>query len=116
VTSVAFAAAPNSQSRFAAFKKSIVKADELNLDQDNTAIFGITKFADRTEQEMHRKCGGSRSRSKTYLLETEQLKVWDGTCYTCSRFPELASEALPTEFDWTTKGAVTPVTPAFLQP
>lgn len=42
---------------------------------------------------------------------TTSFTAWDGTCTACVRFPEQAALMAdpPASFDWTTKGAVTPV-------
>ena len=69
------------------------------------ATQGVTKFFDLTAAEF----------ASTYLTRKPSsnvtLKAWDGECTACVRFPEQAKLVAdpPTEFDWTTKGAVTAV-------
>ena len=69
------------------------------------ATQGVTKFFDLTAAEF----------SALYLTRKPSsnvtLQAWDGECTACTRFPEQAAlvAAPPAEFDWTTKGAVTPV-------
>jgi len=48
---------------------------------------------------------------KTAAANTTALRMWDGECTACVRFPEQAALVAdpPASFDWTTKGAVTPV-------
>jgi len=66
---------------------------------------GVTKFSDMSEEEFKAmyltlKPRSAEDRSKT--------APYDGTCHACNMFPENADLAA-TDYDWTTKGAVTPV-------
>ena len=78
------------------------------IEAENTAqgqqVKGITKFADLTPEEF----------AATYLRKHQKKstpKAWSGKCTSCKLFPEHEKlvAAPPASFDWTTKGAVTPV-------
>jgi len=84
--------------RFKVFKANVWKAAVLNR-EDNGAIYGVTKFADMTEQEFYEyPCGGSLS-----ALSTPSSKRIAQPEFT----PSIQDP--PDSFDWTTQGAVTPV-------
>jgi hypothetical protein len=113
-----YASAAEEATRFDAFSGFVERVDMRNADPGNTAEHGITKFADRTVQEMSMKCGGPRELIKKRLAHAMHSLVDSDSaghsCPACARFPELtdaiATGAAPPEaFDWTEKGAVTPV-------
>ena len=100
-----YASAEEEARRFGEFTAFLAKVEMRNADPENTAVHGITKFADRTAAEMRSKCGGGVA-NRTALHASGLMQQWDGTtCFSCSRFPEHALGA-PDEFDWTEKGAV----------
>jgi C1A family cysteine protease len=100
--------AEEEQFRFRAFESFTKRLEERNADPGNTAIHGITKFADMTREEMTSRCGGNQR----FLNRMDRLDLiaggWSGECSACNRFPELAGAA-PAEWDWSSKGAVTAI-------
>ena len=93
--------------RFANFKASLARVEAGNADRrargkDETQ--GITKFSDLTPTEFKKMYLGRlprRSESDLPMLNVED-------CPACDRFPEVEN-ASSDEFDWVSKGAVTPV-------
>jgi C1A family cysteine protease len=93
------------EQRFAAFVTNLGASLAENAANPEHATQGVTKFMDLTAEEfssiyLRRKSGNATA-----------LRTWNGECTACKRFPEQAAlvAAPPAEFDWTTKGAVTPV-------
>jgi C1A family cysteine protease len=75
------------------------KVASLNV-EDPTATYGVTKFADMTEEEfMQYPCGGVLSKKQARSTRIVGLPPVSTP----------ATSAAPDNFDWTTQGAVTPV-------
>jgi C1A family cysteine protease len=87
--------------RLAAFQQSLER-----VRTSGSPASGITKFSDLQPDEFAAKY--HRPRAPLSATERREIGEWDGTCTACKRFPELAGET-PAEFDWTTRGAVTPI-------
>jgi len=84
--------------RFKVFKANMEKVALLNA--EDSATYGVTKFADMTEAEFYQyPCGGSLSSLKTPASYKRTVP------------PQFTPsvQAPPASFDWTTQGAVTPV-------
>jgi cathepsin F len=82
-------------SRFSIFKENLLKIDLLN-EEDPTAYFGITKFADVTSAEFVR----------GYLMPSFKPS------FNIERYEPIErplNDELPLNFDWRSKNAVTPV-------
>lgn len=86
--------------RFSNFKNNLRRIEQLNAEANGVAVHGISKFADMTVEEFSQyPCGGNllNRMPKANLPEVQ-------------RAPSMVNpSALPDSFDWTTKGAVTPV-------
>ncbi|CRL01524.1 CLUMA_CG014251, isoform B [Clunio marinus] len=80
------------------FRKNLHKIDMLNKHEMGTAKYGITPFADLTEKEYLHKTG---------LLMRERHE--NDLPNPLAEIPDIDVKDLPTEFDWTEKGAVTSV-------
>jgi C1A family cysteine protease len=100
--------------RYGVFKAALRRIAKDNADPEDGAEYGVTRWSDRTSEELRMKCGGTcvgpnctRVTPRRGVWGTKH--AWDGTCYVKPRFPEQCSQTLPDEFDWTTKGAVTGV-------
>jgi cathepsin F len=76
----------------------------MRMSGGNTAIHGVTKFMDLSPEEFKATYLKARPSNKT-------ATAGDGECTACVRFPEHQQlrDDPPAAFDWTTKGAVTPV-------
>jgi len=81
--------------RFAIFQKNMRIAAAQNAAHGGKATFGVTKFSDLTQEEF---------RSKILMPKGS---VKHNPNKNVATYPSLA--AAPTEWDWATKGAVTPV-------
>ena len=105
--SKAYASAEEEAMRFAVFVRNLGAAHAENEANAEFATQGVTKFMDLAEHEFKEIYLTRKSSRANATAPT----VWDGKCTACVRFPEQSAlvEAPPTEFDWTTKGAVTPV-------
>jgi C1A family cysteine protease len=105
--SKAYASAEEEAMRFAIFVRNLGAAQAENVANAEFATQGVTKFMDLAEHEFKEIYLTRKSSRANATAPT----VWDGKCTACVRFPEQSAlvEAPPTEFDWTTKGAVTPV-------
>jgi len=79
--------------RFHVFKRNYYTLMELNA--ENSATFGITKFMDMTPAEF--------SRSHGWILDSTNAANCNGTP------PVLSQQVAPDTFDWRDKGAVTDV-------
>jgi len=92
-------------SKFAAFVTNFGAALAENAANPEHATQGVTKFFDMTEVEFKAKFLTRKQSNAT------SFTAWDGSCTACVRFPEQAALVAdpPASFDWTTKGAVTPV-------
>ncbi len=101
--------------RFGVFCDNLKRIEQDNADSEDGAEYGITRWTDRTHEELRLKCGGTCvGPNCTRLTARRGVKgnahAWDGTCYAKPRFPELCTNnTLPEEFDWTAKGAVTAI-------
>jgi cathepsin F len=82
--------------RLEVFRKNLKKAKELDA-KDHSASYGVTKFSDLTEEEF--RSTYLMRNFKSPLMRGEEVPVWEAT------FPQ----DMPTSYDWTTKGVVTPV-------
>lgn len=83
--------------RLRIFKKNLHKIDMLNKHEQGTAKYAITSFADHTEKEYLQKTG--------LVLRDHGNELRNPI----ADIPDIEIEDLPTEFDWTAKGAVTSV-------
>jgi len=94
--------------RFQIFARNMETAARLTA-EEKTATYGATKYADMTEAEFKQVFLGYNGNWKKFSNET--LPKYEKECTACARFPELAQyeNSVPTELDWTTKGAVTDV-------
>jgi len=81
--------------RFGIFKENLQRIEQLNQ-QHTHATFGITQFADLTPTEF----------KKTYL---SNKFVKPANAAVASEVPKSVIQDLPTQFDWRSKNAVTPV-------
>eukprot|EP01061_Rhynchopus_euleeides_P003243 TRINITY_DN124_c0_g1_i4.p2 TRINITY_DN124_c0_g1~~TRINITY_DN124_c0_g1_i4.p2 ORF type:complete len:352 (+),score=161.91 TRINITY_DN124_c0_g1_i4:58-1056(+) len=84
--------------RFEAFKASLAY-----IAGSGSPASGLTQFSDMTQAEFK-----SQYANRHTQKAGAAVRRWDGTCYSCKRFPELATKNF-TDFDWTTYGAVTTV-------
>jgi len=89
--------------RFEIFKKNLRIAKELDSN-DPHATYGVTKFSDLTEEEFRRgflmpKSALASTPNRMFPISDESVPVWKPTHI----------EDLPTSYDWTSKGVVTPV-------
>ncbi|XP_066152211.1 uncharacterized protein [Euwallacea fornicatus] len=82
--------------RLKVFKNNIDKIARLNEKEMGTAEYGITEFADFTEEEFSKRHG-----------YRPDLQNENEISFTQASIPDIT--AIPTEFDWRTKGAVTEV-------
>jgi len=83
------------QNRFQIFKTNLQKAAELDARSDKSS-YGVTKFSDLSEEEFRNQ----------YLIKNYQKKVHpNAPVYT----PPAKPLAYPTSYDWSSKGALTPV-------
>jgi len=85
------------QTRLNNFKANLKVIEDLNA-QSTTTEFGITKFADMTPQEF-----------KNTYLGTNAPNWRNPEWPVASAYSDEYVRALPTAFDWRSKGAVTPV-------
>jgi len=84
--------------RFSVFRANMDKVALLNSEE--SATYGVTKFADMTEEEFQQyPCGGLLSSLKTRPVSKRVVPP---------HFTPSIQDP-PTSFDWTTQGAVTPV-------
>jgi len=97
----------------------IFAANLKQADSDNAALGqvhelhktqGVTKFMDLTEDEF-KVMYLTRKTGSTFADMNGVLPEFNGECTACKRFPEHAEllKDPPASFDWTAKGAVTPV-------
>ncbi|KAI1292094.1 putative cysteine proteinase [Halotydeus destructor] len=84
------------EKRFAIFQRNLKKIDYMNRNEQGTAKYGATKFADMTAKEFSMYTG-----LKPVLANEEVLAD--------ARVPEVQDETLPESFDWRDQDAVTPV-------
>lgn len=97
------------QARFENFKVSLQRIEDGNADRRSRGkdeTLGVTKFADLTVQEFKEKFLTLKTRSVEEVENTPELNKT--ACPACNMFPEIESFS-GDSFDWTTKGAVTPV-------
>jgi len=84
--------------RFNNFKNNLKRIEQLNSMPGQQATFGINKFSDMSKEEF----------SATYLLpkfDANDLCIWPFH----ATVPQEKIDAAPVNFDWRTKGAVTPI-------
>jgi len=87
--------------RFEIFKDNLRKSEALNAQPKQTAVFGVTKFSDLSADEFREQYLISNLTQQTRPL-LEKAQRWSA--------PKSAKvEAYPAEFDWNSKGVVTPV-------
>jgi cathepsin F len=88
------------QLRFKNFQTNLRRIDELNNMEGQQATFAVNKFSDLSKDEFASK----------YLLpkfDPSTLCIWPW--HKIAQVPQEKIDAIPPTFDWTTKGAVTPV-------
>jgi hypothetical protein len=95
-----YASVDEEAARQAVFENNVKQLDA------NDPTQGINKFSDLTEDEFHARYLGKRGGD---IVPGANDYHWDGSCPACARFPEHANLTAAADFDWTTKGAVTPV-------
>jgi C1A family cysteine protease len=95
------------------FKETLKTIEEQNAAPGDHAEYGVTMFADRTNNEMRRKCGGPKTQQPEAPTEFQvgTNHSWDGTCYSGVRqeLSHLCNGTLPDSFDWSIMGAVTKI-------
>jgi KDEL-tailed cysteine endopeptidase len=94
-----YKSAEEKATRFAIFVENRVFIHRMNMEEDQTATFAINEFADLTWHEFRSVYVGG------YKPTLEQQ--WEGLPHLGTH--KYSGAELPTEIDWTTKGAVTPV-------
>jgi cathepsin F len=99
--------------RFGIFRATLRRIAQNNADPEDGAEYGVTRWSDRTSNELRTRCGGSCVGSNCTRVTarrgvTAKAHAWDGTCYVKPRFPEMC-DVVPDELDWTTMGAVTKI-------
>lgn len=82
--------------RYNIFRNNMYLIEQLNKFEQGTAVYGVTDFADLTEDEYFQRTGLSRS---SFELQNEITNL-------LADIPDINP---PTQFDWRDKGAVTPV-------
>jgi len=95
--------------RFQVFQTNLKRIEEGNADRRSRGkdqTLGVTKFADLTPAEFRDMFLTLKPRSSERIESTPELNKT--ACPSCRLFPELESFS-GNSFDWTTKGAVTPV-------
>jgi len=95
--------------RFANFEASLKRIDVGNTERASRGYdqtLGITKFSDLTPEEFRATYLTLKPRSDMAIEATPAHEP--SSCAACALFPELRNATGDT-FDWTTKGAVTPV-------
>lgn len=80
--------------RLAIFKANIIKIEELNRRELGTAKYGVTQFADYTEEEF---------RQRTGLLQRKENNEISNP------IADVPNIKIPRQFDWREQGAVTEV-------
>jgi len=90
--------------RFVIFKKNLKQAKEMDA-KDPHASFGVTKFSDLSQEEFSSFYLMPKSSLKNTLrqqlsADDDRLPVWQSPSHI---------QALPTSYDWRSKGMVTPV-------
>jgi C1A family cysteine protease len=88
------------ETRFEIFKANVKKIEEHNRSNPNGARWGVNQFTDMTEEEFQSYPCGVKS-----LAELNDLRPDFEPNF--GELPEV--QDLPESWDWTTKGAVTPV-------
>lgn len=83
------------QIRLRIFKANLQKIRDFNRYEMGTATYGITEFADLTNNE--------------YRMRTGLLKRKDDNNHVGNAVADIPDFKLPKDFDWRTKGAVSPV-------
>jgi len=83
--------------RYGFFVKNLKRADNLNAHKENRARWGVTQFMDLSPAEFR----------NTYLMNETKLALL-GKPKNAAVFPK-APPRSPMDFDWSSKGAVTPV-------
>eukprot|EP01059_Diplonema_ambulator_P035030 TRINITY_DN8136_c0_g1_i3.p1 TRINITY_DN8136_c0_g1~~TRINITY_DN8136_c0_g1_i3.p1 ORF type:complete len:333 (+),score=116.40 TRINITY_DN8136_c0_g1_i3:422-1420(+) len=94
----AYSTADEEERRFAVFQQSLAR-----VAASGNSAHGVTKFSDLTPQEFKKMYLNRKPR--TAALSEE----WDGACTACKMFPDVRNLRNDSSWDWTTKGAVTPV-------
>lgn len=85
-----------------------------NLNQQNNSVYGITKYADWTNEEIQNLRNRNGKPRHKLLRRTSPIRhhvqLWQGECAACKRFPNMAqySKNPPQNWDWVAMGAVFP--------
>ncbi|XP_064484059.1 cathepsin L-like [Ornithodoros turicata] len=82
--------------RFKVFKRNLKRIALFNKMEKGTAHYGLTEFSDLSPSEFQQYHTGLKKSVQEHMSEVMSVKV-------------PVTEPLPTNFDWRTKGAVTPV-------
>jgi len=87
--------------RFTIFKDNLRRSEALNAKPKQTAVFGVTKFSDLSPEEFR----------DMYLISnlTETTRPLLAKAQKWSAPKNVKVDPYPTEFDWGSKGVVTPV-------
>lgn len=83
--------------RYAIFRNNLYVIDQLNKFEQGTAVYGVTEFADLTEQEYFQRTGLLRRSTE---LEVNEIS---------NPLADIPDIVAPSQFDWREKGAVTEV-------
>ncbi|UXI16883.1 ubiquitin specific peptidase [Sarcoptes scabiei] len=92
---------PEKLKRFKIFQENLIKIKMLNLNEQGSAVYGITEFADLTYEEFTEKYLGFRSELYTAPEPSNNIDPYDDV---------IETESLPESFDWRdVNGVVSPV-------
>lgn len=83
--------------RYSIFHNNLYVIDQLNKFERGTAVYGVTEFADLTEQEYFQRTGLLRRSTE---LEENEIS---------NPLADIPDTDVPSQFDWREKGAVTEV-------
>jgi hypothetical protein len=124
---VSYASTAEEAFRLEAFAARLLVVEAMNSDPGDPAVYGVTRTADRTPEELgarkrarQERVAAARAAAATNANANETVAaaidagthVWNGTCYSGAKRAELSylcNGTLPQAFDWTNYGAVTPI-------
>lgn len=110
---VVYASPAEEASRYLTFVRTLSTIAEMNAEPTDHAVYGVTKWADRTPKELREKAGKRHrpSAASSTMTGIAGSHAWDGTCYAGKRpeFAHVCNATLPDSWDWSEHGAVTPI-------